>query len=189
MNVKSNLNLIRGILYVSEIIRCGSINRAAEENNIKASNLSRIINSLENQIGQKLFVRSALGCKPTVQGYKIAEYAKVVQEQIIKLECWCKNKKSKENTLNIYISPEMELQDCGEFEKQHSKVALNFVNDDRQADIKISNLPPKNINASCTELKIGKEIKQKIWICCNEQKPAALEFFDFIVAKLLLLYA
>lgn len=49
MNIKSSINLIRGILYLHEIIRCKSISRAAEENNMKASNLGIIINDLENR--------------------------------------------------------------------------------------------------------------------------------------------
>ena len=54
MNIKSSINLIRGILYLHEIIRCKSISRAAEENNMKASNLGVIINDLEKQTGTKL---------------------------------------------------------------------------------------------------------------------------------------
>lgn len=53
MNIKSSINLIRGILYLHEIIRCKSISRAAEENNMKASNLGIIINDLEKQTGTK----------------------------------------------------------------------------------------------------------------------------------------
>ena len=47
---------------------------------------------------------------------------------------------------------------------------------------------PTDPAASFTELHIGSGVKQKIWISCSEQNPRALKFFDFIVAKLLLLY-
>lgn len=188
MNIKNYTLLIRGILYVQEIIRCKSINKAAEENNIKASNLSLIINNFEKEIGSKLFKRSSRGCIPTKQGYKIAELASDLKEQIQKISNWHENICPQNRTLNIYISPNMELTDCSEFEKNHPTIKLNFIEDDIMADILIRNIPPINTLEKYTELRIGDNIKQKIWVCCNERNPMALEFFDFIVAKLLLLY-
>lgn len=188
MNIKNYTTLVRGILYVQEIIRCKSINKAAEENNIKASNLSLIINNFEKEIGTKLFKRSAQGCVPTKQGCKIAELASELKEQIQKMSDWHENIYPKNRMLNIYVSPNMELTDCSEFEKNHPTIKLNFVEEDIMADIKISNLPPLDSSEKYTELHIGNSLKQKIWICCNEKNPKALEFFDFIIAKLLLLY-
>lgn len=188
MNIKSYTTLIRGILYVQEIIRHKSINKAAEENNIKASNLSLIINNFEKEIGTKLFKRSSRGSTPTKQGRKIAELASDLKEMVQKISNWHENSYPKNRVLNIYISPNMELTDCSEFEKNHPTIKLNFVEEDIMADIKISNMPPINPAEKYTELHIGNSIKQKIWICCNERNPKALEFFDFIVAKLLLLY-
>ena len=179
--------LIRGILYVQEIMRCKSINKAAEENNIKASNLSIILNNFEKEIGAKLFKRSSQGCIPTKQGRKIAELAIELKEEIQKINNWHENICPKNRVLNIYISPNMELSDCSEFEKNHPTIKLNFIEEDIMADIKISNIHPINPVEKYTELRIGDNVKQKIWICCNERNPNALEFFDFIVAKLLLL--
>lgn len=189
MNIKNYTTLIRGILYVQEVIRCKSINRAAEENNIKASNLSLIINNLEKEIGTKLFKRSSQGCSPTNQALKISELASDLKEQILKINNLHKNICPKNKILNIYVSPNMELNDCSEFEKSHPTIKLNFVEEDIMADIKISNIPPVNSWEKYTELHIGNGLKQKIWICCNEKNSKALDFFDFIVAKLLLLYA
>ena len=188
MNIKNYTALIRGILYVQEIIRCKSINKAAEENNIKASNLSLIINNFEKEIGTKLFKRSSQGCMPTKQGYKVAELASELKEQVQKISNWHENICPKNRMLNIYISPNMELTDCSEFAKDHPTIKLNFIEEDIMADVKISNVPPTNPLEKYTELCIGDSLKQKIWICCNERNPKALEFFDFIVAKLLLLY-
>ena len=188
MNIKNYTALIRGILYVQEIIRCKSINKAAEENNIKASNLSLIINNFEKEIGTKLFKRSSQGCMPTKQGYKVAELASELKEQVQKISNWHENICPKNRMLNIYISPNMELTDCSEFAKDHPTIKLNFIEEDIMADVKISNVPPTNPLEKYTELRIGDSLKQKIWICCNERNPKALEFFDFIVAKLLLLY-
>ena len=188
MNIKNYITLIRGILYVQEIIRCKSINRAAEENNIKAPNLSLIINNFEKEIGTKLFKRSSQGCVPTKQGRKVAELAADLREQIQKISSWHENTYPKSRVLNIYISPNMELTDCSEFERTHPTIKLNFVEEDIMADIKISNIFPSNPSEKYTELHIGDSLKQKVWICCNEKNPTAFKFFDFIVAKLLLLY-
>ncbi|MBO6289479.1 MAG: LysR family transcriptional regulator [Alphaproteobacteria bacterium] len=188
MNIKNYITLIRGILYVQEIIRCKSINRAAEENNIKAPNLSLIINNFEKEIGAKLFKRSSQGCIPTKQGRRVAELAADLREQIQKIGNWHENTCPKNRVLNIYISPNMELTDWSEFEKNHPTIKLNFVEEDIMADVKISNVPPTNPREKYTELHIGSSLKQKIWVCCNERNPKALEFFDFIIEKLLLLY-
>lgn len=188
MNIKNYTTLIRGILYVQEIIRYKSINKAAEENNIKASNLSMIINNFEKEIGVKLFRRSSQGCTPTKQGYKVAELASELKEQVQKIGHWHENICPKNRMLNIYVGPNMELTDCSEFEKNHPTIKLNFIEDDIMADIKISNMPPGNPLEKYTELHIGNNLKQRIWVFCNERNPTALEFFDFIVAKLLLLY-
>ncbi|MBQ9035117.1 MAG: LysR family transcriptional regulator [Alphaproteobacteria bacterium] len=188
MNIKNYITLIRGILYVQEIIRCKSINKAAEENNIKTSNLSIIINDFEKEIGTKLFKRSSQGCVPTNEGYKIAELALEFKKQVQKINDWRENIYSKNRMLNIYISPNLQLSDWSEFEKKHQNIKLNFVEEDIMADVKISNIPPASSLEKYTELHIGNSLKQKIWIYCNERTPKALEFFDFIVAKLLLLY-
>lgn len=188
MNIKGNINLIRGILYLNEIIRCKSISRAAEENNIKATNLGAIINDLEKQTGTKLLKRSHLGSTPTSDGLKVARYAIELEKQIQKIRQWHDQMHPRNRTLNIYIAPNLELDDCREFETRHPEIKLNFIQEDILADVKISNQPPSDARASFTELHIGSGVKQKIWISCSEQNSRALEFFDFIVAKLLLLY-
>lgn len=188
MNIKSSINLIRGILYLHEIIRCKSISRAAEENNMKASNLGIIINDLEKQTGTKLLKRTHLGSSPTAEGLRVAQYAVELEEQIQKIRQWHESTHPRNRTLNIYIAPNMELDDCRDFEVQHPDIKLNFIDEDILADVKVNNQPPADPAASFTEPHIGSGVKQKIWISCCEQNPRALKFFDFIVAKLLLLY-
>lgn len=188
MNIKSSINLIRGILYLHEIIRCKSISRAAEENNMKASNLGIIINDLEKQTGTKLLKRTHLGSSPTAEGLRVAQYAVELEEQIQKIRQWHENTHPRNRTLNIYIAPNMELDNCRDFEVQHPDIKLNFIDEDILADVKVNNQPPADPAASFTELHIGSGVKQKICISCCEQNPRALKFFDFIVAKLLLLY-
>ena len=186
MNIKSSINLIRGILYLHEIIRCKSISRAAENNGIKASNLSLIISNLEKQIGARLLKRTPQGCSPTLQGQKIAGQAVELKQLIQKLAAWHENGGAGNRSLNIYVSPNLELCDCQEFEQRHPGLRLNFVEEDILADVKITNTPPPEKETCFTELHIGNGLSQKVWICCSEQNTNALKFFDFIVAKLLL---
>ena len=188
MNIKSKLVLIRGILYLHEIIRCKSITKAAEENNIKASNLSKIINELETEIDFKLLHRTPLGCTATMQGNKIATYANQINNILLKINPNYKNIETAPTFLKIYISPYLELKDYTEFENKHPNIQLTFTDKEKYADIKITNQPPLKIKESYTELNIGKSIKQKIWISCNDQNHIAMAFYDFIIAKLLLLY-
>ena len=188
MNIKSSINLIRGILYLHEIIRCKSISRAAEENNMNASNLGVIINDLEKQTGTKLLKRTHLGSSPTAEGLRVAQYAVELEEQIQKIRQWHENTHPRNRTLNIYIAPNMELDDCRDFEVQHPDIKLILIG--AVPVLRGEKLPgaPAAPAASFTELHIGSGVKQKIWISCCEQNPRALKFFDFIVAKLLLLY-
>lgn len=152
MNIKSSINLIRGILYLHEIIRCKSISRAAEENNMKASNLGVIINDLEKQTGTKLLKRTHLGSSPTAEGLRVAQYAGELEEQIQKIRQWHENTHPRNRTLNIYIAPNMELDDCRDFEVQHPDIKLNFIDEDILADVKVNNQPPADPAASFTEL-------------------------------------
>lgn len=155
---------------------------------MKASNLGIIINDLEKQTGTKLLKRTHLGSSPTAEGLRVAQYAVELEEQIQKIRQWHENTHPRNRTLNIYIAPNMELDDCRDFEVQHPDIKLNFIDEDILADVKVNNQPPADPAASFTELHIGSGVKQKIWISCSEQNPRALKFFDFIVAKLLLLY-
>lgn len=189
MNIKSNLYLIRGILYLNEVIRLKSISQAAEENNIKPSNLSLIINELEKQLNTTLINRSSRGCLPTPQGLQINQYALRIAEDIQNLRHTCSAPKNNNMALNVFISPNLELYDYSEFTKKHPLIKLNFVDDDVYADVKITNTPPKNNNISYTLLTIGSDIKQKVWIACDEKNSIAMKFFDFITGKLLDEYA
>lgn len=189
MNIKGRINFIRSILYLQEVIKYKSLSKAAAENNIKPSNLSTMMSNLEKEVGMRLLKRSPQGCVATPQGQKIAHCAATVQEIVTKIMVKPDKTSSGRHTLSVYLSPYLTLNDYQNFEYQHPQITLNFVEDENLADVSISNLPPSNKKTSYAELLLGKEVQQKIWVCCNEQNKIALEFFDFIVEQLLLLYA
>ena len=189
MNIKGRINFIRSILYLQEVIKHKSLSKAAAENNIKPSNLSTMMSNLEKEVGMRLLKRSPQGCIPTPQGQKFAHCATTIQEIVTKIMPKIEKDSSSCRILNIYLSPYLTLNNYQNFEYRHPQITLNFVEDENLADVSISNLPPSNKKTSYAELLLGKEVQQKIWVCCNEQNNIALEFFDFIVEQLLLLYA
>lgn len=78
-----NINYIR---YALEISRYGSINRAAKQLYISQSSLSRGIKELEEQIGIKIFERSAAGIVTTHQGQAFLKHAAKLDVQYKYLE-------------------------------------------------------------------------------------------------------
>lgn len=78
-----NINYIR---YALEISRYGSINRAAKQLYISQSSLSRGIKELEDQIGIKIFDRSATGIVTTHQGQEFLNQASKLDMQYKYLE-------------------------------------------------------------------------------------------------------
>ncbi len=58
-----------------EIIETGSFFKASEQLHVTQSTISMRINALEENLGQKLFIRNKAGVKPTPAGLKFYKYA------------------------------------------------------------------------------------------------------------------
>lgn len=185
MSIKSDINLTRCLLYLYEVIRCQTISKAAEKNGIKASNLSAMISELEKQIGIQLLVRTPRGIYPTSAGKQIFEFVAELEKVIEKVKVFNHNLPHDSQQLNLFVSANLKLCGYDDFITNNPEICLNFVAEEETADIKLLNYAPHNTRQSITELRIGTDISQKIWVCCNEKNSAALKFFDFIVAKLL----
>ena len=78
-----NLN---SFVYVAEIERCGSINRAAQNLYTSQSNLSTALKALEEELGYPIFRRTSNGSVPTPEGYLFIQSAKAILEEIDKIE-------------------------------------------------------------------------------------------------------
>lgn len=70
-----NITLAKTFLAVLEH---RNFNRAGEVLNVTQSTVTMRINSLEDQIGQKLFVRSRAGVEPTAVGWKFRPYSEMM---------------------------------------------------------------------------------------------------------------
>ena len=78
-----NLN---SFLYVAEIERCGSINRAAQNLYTSQSNLSTALKSLEEELGYSVFKRTSNGSVPTAEGYLFIQSAKAILAEMEKIK-------------------------------------------------------------------------------------------------------
>lgn len=77
--------------YVSEVAKCGSVNKAAKQLLMNQSNLSRAIKELEAEIGVEIFARSAKGMNITSEGEIFLTRANKILEEIDTMEGMFKN--------------------------------------------------------------------------------------------------
>lgn len=185
MSVKSESVLVRNLLYLCDVIQYQSISKAADKNGVKAPNLSLMMNDLEKQIGTPLLSRTPRGTFPTFTGSQVYDLTKKLKQIVSEIEQFSLNLPQKQQQLNIYVSPDLELCNCQDFTTNNPDLLVNFTTNENLADICLLNRKPQNPLKTYTELTIGTGLTQKIWLICNENHPLALRFFDFIIAKLL----
>ena len=73
---------IHQLEYFSEVAKCKSLNKAAEELMISQPSLSKSIKNLEKELEIKVFNRTNKGVELTVEGKKLYEYVRVVMKQL-----------------------------------------------------------------------------------------------------------
>lgn len=71
--------------YLLVVNNCQSINRAAEQLHLQHSYLSKVIATLEQQLGTTIFTRNSKGVVLTSNGEKIIEQAKVIVSAVDKM--------------------------------------------------------------------------------------------------------
>lgn len=92
---------LQHLKYIVEVEHTGSITKAAENLFMGQPNLSKDIKEMENEIGFKIFKRSAKGVVPTDKGLEFLQYAKSILVQINKIESLYKDKQK--NAVNFSI--------------------------------------------------------------------------------------
>lgn len=185
MNIKNSITFIRSILYLQAVIRCGTISHTAAANGIKAANLSKLLTELETELGCKLLDRNSRGVTPTKMGKRIYTIALELEHALAELENICKTKLINPNQINYYISEDMEINDIEAFSSLYPNIIITKTEEEYTADIAVLNHFPEDASASYTRCAIGNNIKQEIWITCNEKHPSAMLLYDFIIEKLL----
>lgn len=76
---------------IIKITECGSINKAASELYTSQSNLSQSVQSLEDEIGQTIFLRTGKGVELTKFGAEFCNYIQATLEQFKLTQDFCKN--------------------------------------------------------------------------------------------------
>lgn len=74
------------LLYIVEINRCGSINKAAQKLFLSQSGISAAVKELEEEMGLTFFKRSNRGVEPTQEGKEFICYAVSLLEQKRRIE-------------------------------------------------------------------------------------------------------
>jgi len=178
MSVKTQAALIRNLLYIAEIAHDGKISRVAEKNGIKASNLSKMIKDTELAANSKLFLRTPNGMIPTQTTLDIVAQTERICRLVNILNQKYFTAKNISDTIKIYISDGLKLNDSEEIYPHTVRVQNK-----NEADVIISTSKPKNASTLiCTENKIGHLVSQTIWVCAKNF-PQAVDFATSVISK------
>jgi len=138
------LNLIY-LEYFIQVVKSGSISKAADVLLLKQSNLSKYIKALETEFGTTLFDRNCNGCTLTENGNKVYLWAKKLLEEkdsLMKSFSNTERNNPYTGTLFFYLNPTINSEN-------HTKVLLDF--HEKYPKINI-NVIEKNIYSMITEL-------------------------------------
>ncbi len=177
MSVKSHAVLFRNLLYVREVVNAGSIRLAAEQNNIKASNLSKIITDTEDLLHQKLFFRTAYGMVPLKSAVELSGQTEKMVQNLLNLK---QKFLADENGthLRVYVSKGLEIDSLSDFSGK-----IEYVDGTEYADVIVSAEKPKEASKMvCVEHKIGSVVRQKIWVCAQNNQHA-MDLATFILSR------
>lgn len=179
MSVKMQISFLKSLLYIEQIVREGTISRAADKNGLKASNLSKMLKELEKQMDKQLFLRTPHGMVPTKEtkelAVEISHFSKMIDSLAQK---YCKCTYTCGN-LKLFVSRGLEISAS---EKVFQKAVKT--DDMKTADVIVSTeKPPFAESMICVENKIGHQIKQSIFVCAKNNKQA-IDFATQIISIL-----
>lgn len=81
------------LFYIVEVAKYGSITKAAEKNYVSQPYISKIIKSIEDEIGITIFIRTRTGIQITEEGAKFLNYAQSITKQVDDLSNMYSSKK------------------------------------------------------------------------------------------------
>lgn len=170
------------LLYLSSVIKSGSINTAARENGIKPTNFSKVINEFEVMTGYKLLQRTSKGVKPTFAGRKLYQLALSLEEKIADFDQMLH--KPTTQGISLYLAENIQIDNLDDFCQQSTEKAVTIVNSPEDADLNILNYAPEDPSLEYICCSVGSLIKQKIWLVCRRQDKAVMQLLDFIISQL-----
>ena len=111
---------ISHLKYAVTIAKYGSINRAAEVLLMNQPNLSRAVKELENDLGVKIFARSAKGMVATAEGEQFLQQARLLLKKADEID-------------NMFKAPQPEIQkfslaapDCSYISDAYTRLCSDF---------------------------------------------------------------
>lgn len=180
---------LREALYIINIYKHNGISSAAKELNISQSSLSRCLQSIEQSLGEPLFLRANSNYVPTFVGSQYLDYA----EQLLDVEEQWNRERSKlinKEYSNITISTTNEYsvtiisRIIAEYQKRYPHVAINIIdiNDNSTVNIDLKIHSPSNCDdidnyEILTDDEIiliapkGHKIKRESFYCDNCSLP------------------
>lgn len=122
----------RNLRCFIKVYQLGSLHRAAQDLYLSVQAVSRIINKLEEEVGEVLFIRSSSGLFPTPAADKLKEYAEIILEQYGKIKQDLGHGKEEEvSTLRIAstyaVLKYLTVDFIKSFYKEYPNIRLNFV--------------------------------------------------------------
>lgn len=180
MSVKLKSVMFRNLLYLHEVLTCGQIRKAAGNNGIKASNLSKIIADTENLTHKKLFLRSTRGLTPTADAIKLSEEITALENRLDAIINRCLAPQHT-STVKLYTPKNLQLKNLQDYSREIKVISCN--NPD-EADVIISYSAPGNPeNLVVVKNQLGNKIAQMIWVSAVNT-PQAVKLAEKIINDL-----
>ncbi len=115
-----------------KVYQLGSLHRAAQELYLSVQAVSRIINKLEEEVGETLFIRSTNGVHPTPAANKLKEHAEIILYQYNKIKEDLSHGNDEEvSSLRIAstyaVLKYLTVDFIKSFYKEYPNIRLNFV--------------------------------------------------------------
>lgn len=122
----------RNLKCFIKVYQLGSLHRAAQDLYLSVQAVSRIINKLEQELGEALFIRSTSGLYPTPAADKLKAHAEIILEQYIQIKEDLGHSDQEEvSTLRIAstyaVLKYLSVDFIKSFYKAHPNIRLNFV--------------------------------------------------------------
>ena len=129
-DIKTNVLKIRQLLCLEQAVRYGSISKAASENGMKQTNMSKLLTEFESEVNEKLLTRLSNGVSLTEVGYRYYAAACDIKSIIQKVQHLDDTKMNRGGSIHLWISDGLGigvLSKCfAEFYKQYPDVKIEI---------------------------------------------------------------
>lgn len=155
---KKNFMSLQALFILTEIDKCGSQKKAAENLGLSSDTLKKYISSLENELGYELLISNGRGSALTIRGKNLINRARVLEEMFNKIyeeDNFDKNLKGDVLiSMPLSVSTNLLPESISSFFEQYPDINLitrSYIDNSdfstMDADIGMSFIPPNNADA------------------------------------------